>query len=108
MRNSYLMFIEQLKKGNITKPDSRVLERIGVQYHTRIEFAAMSVGAAVNLYTMVKEIPTTVTKTGIENKLSLLTNGPMNNFQPNILAGSDAHGSLFIIKLLRSSPDGFI
>ena len=74
-------------------PDARVLEIIGLQYTTRMQFAATSVDAALELYTMVKETPTAVTKTIIENELNLHINGPMKDSQSNILAASDAHGS---------------
>ena len=106
IEGSWKRFLKRLEEGRITNPDKYVLDRITERYYNAIDAAGSSVERAVNFYRMVKLIPGTKTVAIIANQLSLHINGPIREYQPNILTACDRSGGLFVLKLLSIDNGG--
>ena len=71
-------FLKLIREGGIGRPEIRVIEKLRHEYVNQLGGNIDSVGSAMNLYRMIKEIPSTATRTIIKEQLQIRVNGALS------------------------------
>lgn len=100
-------FLKLIKEGGIDRPDAKVIEKLRHEYVNQLGGNIDTVDAALNLYRMIKEVPSTTTRTIIKDQLQIRVNGALSIEKPNILTACHKDGTQLVIKLLYISTDDY-
>jgi serine/threonine protein kinase len=100
-------FLKLIKQGGIDRPEAKVIEKLRHEYVNQLGGNIDNVDAAMNLYRMMKEIPSTTTRTIIKDQLQIRVNGAMSIEKPNILTACHKDGTQLVIKLLYINTDDY-
>ena len=104
-----LSYVAQFKKlllmHRIDRPDESVMNIIITKFAYQMIVSCDSPALAFDLYTSIRDLPSTTTKLKLHVESTLNVNGPLDTSNKKILCASDRSGKQFILKILIAGFD---